>query len=71
MSSPGNILEVMKGIKLGSTFKDSERNAFVQLLLKDIRGQIENTLPVIYLVRPREIIENQLNKKITLLTVIC
>jgi hypothetical protein len=61
MASPGNILEVMKGIKLGSTFKDSERNAFVQLLLKDIRGQIENTLPVIYLVRPREIVENQLN----------
>jgi hypothetical protein len=51
----------MKGIKLGGAFKDSERNAFVQLLLKDIRGQIENTLPVIYLVRPREIVENQLN----------
>jgi len=66
MSSPGNILEVMKGIKLGSTFKDSERNAFVQLLLKDIRGQIENTLPVIYLVRPREIIENQLKGILTL-----
>jgi hypothetical protein len=59
------LLELMYGAKLtgikpGDT-PEGFRNAFLKLVEKDIRGQIENTLPIIYWVKPREIIFNLLN----------
>jgi hypothetical protein len=69
------LLELMYGAKLASMkasdIKDpvAFRNKFIELVQKDIRGQIENTLPIIYLVKPHEIVINLLsgliNKNLT------
>jgi hypothetical protein len=67
------LLELMYGAKLTdpNAIKDPEgfRNSFIALVQKDIRGQIENTLPIIYLVKPHEIVTNLLsgliNKNLT------
>ena len=69
------LLELMYGAKLtGMKAKDIQdpaayRDAFLKLIQKDIRGQIENTLPIIYLVKPHEIVINLLsgliNKNLT------
>jgi hypothetical protein len=50
----------LTGIKAGDS-PEAFRSAFLKLVQKDIRGQIENTLPIIYWVKPREIIFNLLN----------
>jgi hypothetical protein len=59
------LLELMYGAKLtgrkAGESPEEFRNAFLKLVEKDIRGQIENTLPIIYWVQPREIIFNLLN----------
>ena len=59
------LVELMYGAKLTSdkAALDPEgfRDSFLKLIQKDIRGQIENTLPIIYWVKPREIIFNLLN----------
>jgi len=59
------LLELMYGAKLTSEKAAADpvafRNAFLKLIEKDIRGQIEVTLPIIYWVKPREIIFNLLN----------
>jgi hypothetical protein len=59
------LLELMYGAKLTDpkAIKDPVgfRNAFLKLIQKDIRGQIENTLPIIYLVKPHEIVINLLS----------
>jgi len=67
------LLELMYGAKLTDpkAIKDPVgfRNKFLELIQKDIRGQIENTLPIIYLVKPHEIVVNLLsgliNKNLT------
>lgn len=69
------LLELMYGAKLtGMKAKDIQdpvayRDAFLKLIQKDIRGQIENTLPIIYLVKPHEIVINLIsgliNKNLT------
>jgi len=59
------LLELMYGAKLTDpkAIKDPEgfRNKFIELVKKDIRGQIENTLPIIYLVKPHDIVVNLIN----------
>jgi hypothetical protein len=59
------LLELMYGAKLTSDEAAADpvgfRDTFLRLVEKDIRGQIENTLPIIYWVKPREIIFNLLN----------
>jgi hypothetical protein len=59
------LLELMYGAKLTSRkageSPEAFRTAFLKLIEKDIRGQIEVTLPIIYWVKPREIIFNLLN----------
>jgi hypothetical protein len=67
------LLELMYGAKLTdpNAIKNPVefRNKFIALIQKDIRGQIENTLPIIYLVKPHEIVVNLLsgliNKNLT------
>lgn len=64
--NPKYIVELMYGAKLATdprsvTNPAQARDDFLKLVQKDIRGQIENTLPIIYLVRPEEIVVNQLN----------
>jgi hypothetical protein len=69
------LLELMYGAKLTSMkaqdIKNPEayRDAFIKLVQKDIRGQIENTLPIVYLVKPHDIVVNLLsgliNKNLT------
>jgi hypothetical protein len=67
------LLELMYGAKLTdpNAIKNPVefRNKFISLIQKDIRGQIENTLPIIYLVKPHEIVVNLLsgliNKNLT------
>ena len=67
------LLELMYGAKLTDpkAIKDpvAFRDSFLRLVQKDIRGQIENTLPIIYLVKPHEIVTNLLsgliNKNLT------
>jgi len=67
------LVELMYGAKLTDpkAIKDPVgfRNKFLELIQKDIRGQIENTLPIIYLVKPHEIVVNLLsgliNKNLT------
>jgi hypothetical protein len=65
----GMLLEFMSGIKLANApkFKESTRQDLVELLQKDIRNQIEVNLPVIYWVKPIEIIDNQINGLISLI----
>jgi len=59
------LLELMYGAKLTDpkAIKDPQgfRNKFIELVKKDIRGQIENTLPIIYLVKPHDIVVNLIN----------
>jgi hypothetical protein len=59
------LLELMYGAKLtgkkAGESPEAFRTAFLKLIEKDIRGQIEVTLPIIYWVKPREIIFNLLN----------
>ena len=59
------LLELMYGAKLTSRKAGESpvafRDAFLKLVEKDIRGQIEVTLPIIYWVKSREIIFNLLN----------
>jgi hypothetical protein len=64
--NPKYIVELMYGAKLATDPRSmvnpqAARDDFIKLVQKDIRGQIENTLPIIYLVKPEEIVINQLN----------
>lgn len=67
------LLELMYGAKLTDpkAIKNPVefRNKFIELVQKDIRGQIENTLPIVYLVKPHDIVTNLLsgliNKNLT------
>lgn len=67
----GMLLEFMSGIKLANIkadkFNESTRQEVVKLLEKDVRNQIEVNLPVIYWVKPIEIIDNQINGLISLI----
>jgi hypothetical protein len=57
------LLEFIAGIKVGNIdrFKPDTRDKLVELLQKDIRSQIEVNLPVIYWVKPMEIVNNQIS----------
>lgn len=67
----GMLLEFMSGIKLANVaankFNENTRQELVGLLQKDIRNQIEVNLPVIYWVKPTEIINNQINGLMSLI----
>ena len=67
----GMLLEFMSGIKLANVkadkFNENTREELVKLLQKDIRNQIEVNLPVIYWVKPVEIINNQINGLMSLI----
>jgi hypothetical protein len=67
----GMLLEFMSGIKLANVdadkFNENTRQELVKLLETDIRNQIEVNLPVIYWVKPIEIISNQVNGLMSLI----
>jgi hypothetical protein len=67
----GMLLEFMSGIKLANVaadkFNENTRQELVKLLQKDVRNQIEVNLPVIYWVKPTEIINNQINGLMSLI----
>jgi hypothetical protein len=64
----GMLLEFIAGLKLGSESSNppATRKQLLDLLSADIRGQIENNLPVIYWVKPKEILLNQIDGLIAL-----
>lgn len=65
----GMLLEFLAGIRIAGEGSASPaiREKFVDLLQKDIRAQIEVNLPVIYWVKPREIVDNQIDGLLNLL----
>lgn len=65
----GMLLEFLAGIRIAGegAANPAIREKLVDLLQKDIRSQIEVNLPVIYWVKPKEIVDNQIDGLLNLL----